>query len=282
MMFTEEAVGFSAAGENLLGIVANPELPSDVGLLIIVGGPQYRVGSHRQFVLLARAMAVAGYTTMRFDYRGMGDSTGAARAFESVSEDVGVAIDAFLLHHPAIKRVALWGLCDAASAALLYIQETGDPRVAGLVLLNPWVRSEASLAQTHIKHYYRQRLLQREFWSKLLRGKLELLRSLRHLLRDARQARALTGQVNPERFSFQEKMGSGLRKFSGAVLIILSGRDFTAKEFQEFVATNSAWSARLSAKNVEQVMFSEADHTFSSQKFRHSAESATLEFLSRI
>jgi hypothetical protein len=51
--------------------------------------------------------------------------------------------------------------------------------IAGLVLLNPWVRSEVSLAQTHIKHYYGQRLLQGEFWRKLLSGRMEVLKSLR-------------------------------------------------------------------------------------------------------
>ena len=42
------------------------------GMLIVVGGPQYRAGSHRQFTLLARDVAATGVPTMRFDYRGMG------------------------------------------------------------------------------------------------------------------------------------------------------------------------------------------------------------------
>ena len=48
----------------------------------MVGGPQYRVGSHRQFTLMARAFAAAGYPVLRFDYRGIGDSEGESRGFE--------------------------------------------------------------------------------------------------------------------------------------------------------------------------------------------------------
>lgn len=55
-----------------------------LGLLMVVGGPQYRVGSHRQFVLLARDLAAAGIPVFPFDYRGMGDSTGQARDFEGI------------------------------------------------------------------------------------------------------------------------------------------------------------------------------------------------------
>jgi len=32
---------------------------------------------------------------MRFDYRGMGDSEGEARTFESVQDDIRIAIDTF-------------------------------------------------------------------------------------------------------------------------------------------------------------------------------------------
>ena len=99
MNFTEHALSFTCAGEKLLGIVAAPELPKSTGVLVLVGGPQYRVGSHRQFRLLARALAKAGYPLMRFDYRGMGDSIGDLRNFEAVNDDITAAIDAVSYTH---------------------------------------------------------------------------------------------------------------------------------------------------------------------------------------
>ena len=63
----EEAFFFDCDGDALLGVLARPAEPSAVGVVIVVGGPQYRVGSHRHFVLLARRLATAGHPTLRFD-----------------------------------------------------------------------------------------------------------------------------------------------------------------------------------------------------------------------
>src|SRR6185295_1875345 len=126
--FVERPVLFECEGERLIGIIAVPEPPARVGVLVVVGGPQYRAGAHRQFVYLSRRLAAAGIPAMRFDYRGMGDSTGAARTFEDCGPDIAAAIDALRANCPAVARVVLWGLCDAASASLDYWHSARDPR----------------------------------------------------------------------------------------------------------------------------------------------------------
>lgn len=282
MSIREDALIFPCAGEQLLGIVSRSAQPLEHGVLIVVGGPQYRVGSHRQFLLLSRRLAADGYPALRFDYRGMGDSSGSARAFEMVSEDIAAAIDAFMQACPTVRRVVLWGLCDAASAALLYVQSQQDPRIAGLVLLNPWVRSEASLAQTHIKHYYGRRLLQRAFWGKLLSGKLHPLESLREFLKNFTQARGKAVPAQDKSRSFQDRMAEGLRQFSGGVLLILSGQDYTAKEFLAFAEANAGWSDLADTAKVSRLNVDAADHTFSSDASRRLVESATLDWLARL
>lgn len=272
---------FRVAGEQVLGIAALPEKPHDLGVLIAVGGPQYRIGSHRQFLLLARRLASEGYPVLRFDYRGMGDSEGAMRGFEDVSEDIGAAIDAFQQRCPGVRRFVLWGLCDAASAILMYLQARRDSRVEGVALLNPWVRSEASLAQTHIKHYYGQRLLQRDFWRKLLGGKMDFLGSLRELLGNAQKARnhAYASGSAGRPSSFQDRMLEGLRQFRGNVLLVLSGQDYTAREFLEYTGADGGWTGPLAARNVCRMDVPEADHTFSSAALRTRVEDETLKWL---
>ncbi len=131
----------------------------------------------------------------------------------------------------------LWGLCDAASAALLYCDETRDPRIAGLCLLNPWVRSAASLAKTQVKHYYGQRLLQKAFWTKLLSGGVNIGRAGSELLRKLGQASSGTEQP----LGFQARMARGWKNFHGPILLILSGDDYTAKEFLEYTAGSENW-----------------------------------------
>lgn len=280
MMFTEQAFIFSCAGETLLGISAIPESPRETGVLILVGGPQYRVGSHRQFVLLSRVLAQDGYPAMRFDFRGMGDSSGELRGFEANEFDIGAALDAFIANCPQIKRVVIWGLCDAASGSLIYWDKTKDARVSGLILLNPWMRSEVTLARAHIKHYYGKRLLQINFWNKLLTGKLELLQAVAEFfmsLRIARQGDSLNARDT--KVSFQEKMLRGLQTFPGRVLFVLSGNDYTAKEFLEAVYADDAWASAICQSTVTRVDLPEADHTFSSVEWRGKVENMTMQWL---
>lgn len=282
MTYVEVPLAFRVADDQLLGIAALPDERNDCGVVIAVGGPQYRIGSHRQFRLLARRLASAGYPVFNFDFRGMGDSEGAMRSFEEVSEDIGGAIDAFQERCPDMRRVVLWGLCDAASAILMYLEAKRDVRVAGVALLNPWVRSEVSLAQTHIKHYYGQRLMQKEFWAKLLGGKMNLIGSLRELLGNARKARSkvLTNAGAPR--SFQDRMLDGLKLFGGDVLLVLSGQDYTAREFVEYASANPAWSGLIDSGTVYRVDIADADHTFSSAALRESIEDVTLRWLGAV
>lgn len=281
----EQPVTFECQGERLLGVVSAPEgAPGagDLGVVIVVGGPQVRTGSHRQFVQLAWHLAAQGLPTLRFDVRGMGDSSGAQRSFESLGADIGAAIGALLQARPEVRRVALWGLCDGASAALLYLHERPDPRVAALCLANPWVRSEASLARTQVRHYYRQRLLQRGFWLKLLRGGVagEAWRGFIGSLRATRGA-APTAQAAAEA-AYQVRMARAWQAFGRPILLLLSGDDHTAREFADVAASDPAWRGALAQPGLTRHDLRDADHTFSDPAACHAAEQCTSAWLLRL
>jgi exosortase A-associated hydrolase 1 len=273
----EDAVVFECEGESLVGILHVPERePARLGVLVIVGGPQYRVGSHRQFVLMARSLAQSGYAVLRFDYRGMGDSDGEMRTFESVASDIRAAIDTLMRSVPSLTGVALWGLCDAASAALMYC--THDPRVKGVAIANPWVRSQAGEAQSYVKHYYGQRLLQRSFWSKALSGKLNVTASVSDFVRKLWRARA-AGAAAAEGGSFIDRMRRGLQKFSGPTLILMSERDLTAQEFRDLSAASADWQRALRRAGVTTIDLPGADHTFATEGALQLATRHSLEWL---
>jgi uncharacterized protein len=282
----EEALQVDCAGEALVGIVSRPAVgagAADTGVVIVVGGPQYRAGAHRQFTLLARSLASAGYPVLRFDVRGMGDSTGAQRSFEALDADVQAACAALPRAVPGVRRVVLWGLCDGASAALLALPTLpAASAAAGLCLLNPWVRSAASLARTQVKHYYRQRLMEPAFWRKLLSGGVagQALKDLLANLRTARtgHATAITGTRD---LPFQQRMAQAWSGFSGPVLLLLSERDATAQEFGEFSRSDPAWQQALRQRPPETVRLPDADHTCSSPAAQRAAEEATAAWLRR-
>lgn len=284
MNCTEEAITFPCAAETLVGVLSRPlGQASEIGVLVIVGGPQYRAGSHRQFVQLARALAGAGHTVLRFDYRGMGDSSGALRDFQDAGPDIAAAMDTLQQHAPAVRRVVLWGLCDAATAALLYCGQTRDARVQGLCLFNPWVRSAASLAQTQVKHYYTERLRQPEFWKKLASGKVAFsaLSGLAGNLRTALAGRRGDGG-DQAALSFQTRMARAWAQFDAPVLLFLSGNDYTAKEFEEYSAGDAEWKTALARAPAIRHVEPDADHTLSQRSASAAAERRTLELLARV
>jgi exosortase A-associated hydrolase 1 len=274
----ERAFAFACGGEWLYGVASIPERPSRRGVLIIVGGPQYRAGSHRQFTLLARSLAASGIPAMRFDYRGMGDSEGAMRDFESVADDICAALDKFFAEVPDLEEVALWGLCDGASAAAMYAPN--DPRVAGLALLNPWVRTENGAARATIRHYYAARLVEGAFWNKILRGRFEYraaIESFAGLVRKAFAKRPETAAAP----SLPDRMHAALRAFGGKVLVMLSGADLTAQEFADLSAT-SKWDKLLNDSRFTRRTLPKADHTCSRREWHGQVTAWTGEWVQNL
>ena len=252
MRYDEQAVVFDCAGTQSVGILSLPAgmRSPTTGLLIVVGGPQYRIGSHRLFVRLARRAASEGTPAMRFDYRGMGDSTsGEMRGFEDVGDDLKAAVDTFFQQVPSLDRVVLWGLCDGASAACLYAPH--DPRVQGLVLVNPWVHTPEGEAVTLLRHYYLKRLADPAFWRKLYRGEVTL-RALKVLFStfkrfvSARLGR-LRGQDAKQAASkpatLPLRMGGLVSRSGARVAIALSDDDKVAREFEDQALSTEIWQS---------------------------------------
>jgi exosortase A-associated hydrolase 1 len=281
--YQESVLSFACEGESLLGIVSTPtkEEANGIGVIIVVGGPQYRIGSHRLFVRLARSLADKGFTVLRFDYRGMGDSSGTLRDFQAVNLDIKAAIDALLKTKPSLLQIVLWGLCDGASASLLYCDNTQDSRVHGLVVLNPWARSAASLARTQVKHYYLQRLRQLDFWKKLSSGKVAIT-ALRDLAKSIQKSLKSSDQQNATQISFQDRMARAWTHSDRKILLLLSEQDYTAKEFLEVRQSSQSWSKAIQSKNTQQIELKGADHTLSNCESAHQAFTAIEDWLNKL
>ncbi len=282
MTFTERGLRFNCEGESLVGVLSLPAgEPAAVGVVIAVGGPQVRVGSHRQFLLLARRLAGSGHAVLRFDVRGMGDATGEFPGFDAMGPDLAAAVTTLRQQVPAVRRVVLWGLCDAASAALMNVPSLAG--VDGMVLLNPWARHADTQARTELKHYYAKRVLDFAFWRKLLAGQVNVLQASSEFA--GKLWRLLSSRVKPTAVAdtdpadYRERMARGALGFSGPQLYILAGNDHVCAEFLDYSKTHPRLASLWQRPGITRLDLPQADHTFSSAHLRRQVEDATLRWL---
>ncbi|XHS77514.1 hydrolase 1, exosortase A system-associated [Burkholderiaceae bacterium UC74_6] len=291
----EKALVFPCGGEQLVGVLHVPESGASRRAVVMVvgGGPQYRSGGHRQLLLWARQLAAEGHAVLRFDYRGMGDSTGVFGGYATIDEDLRAAIDTLCRELPETREVVLWGECDATCAILTYAYR--DARVKGMALQNVFVRTEAGQASAILRNYYWQRLMQPSFWRKVVRFEFNPFRSLAEVLGYARKAHAgkTTGKAAkpaaetgtrlqdalPTDLPLPERLLAGLKRFNGPVQMVLSGRDMVAQEFAILVKDSPAWQAALAEKPTTRHDMPLGDHTFSSAAQRDEVYAQTMAWL---
>jgi exosortase A-associated hydrolase 1 len=250
MNIDQRALRFACAGSCMVGVVDVPERPLERGVLLLADSDQYRVGSHRQFTLLSRALAQSGVPVLRFDRRGMGDSEGEPRAFDAIDDDIRAALKEFFIQVPEMKECVILGLGDAALAAALYAPS--DERVCGLVLLNPLPGAVPGDAE--VRHHYLARLGEVSFWKKVARGEISLGASAASLHRSLRQA------ARARRTALPRRVAESLAGFDGRLLLVLGGEDLAARQFARVLARNNA---RFRCVEVEH-----ADHAFASSAWR--------------
>lgn len=275
--YNEQGLVFNSGSNRLVGIVALPQEAARIGVLIIVGGPQYRVGSHRQFTLLARALAEAGIASFRFDYAGMGDSEGEKCEFGGTKEDIFAAAEAFRAAVPGVSHLVLWGLCDAASSAMIFAH--CHSVVTGMILLNPWVHSGEYAPEIKLMHFYRPFLSKKNILRRLVSEKGKIVPVLRELSRDALtllRKRSGRSSLKASEEGFVKDMLNGLQSFQHDVLIVLSGADLTASEFSSLIMNDPEWKTAIAKPGITVSTVMAADHTFSNRPWAEDVSQKTI------
>jgi pimeloyl-ACP methyl ester carboxylesterase len=181
----EEAVQFGNL-RSLVGIVtsAAPGHTDKPGVVLLNPGIVHRVGPGRIYVKIARALAAQGFTVLRFDFSGIGDSSVRLdnRRFEESSVDEARAAMTFLQATRDINRFILLGGCSGAVASL----ETAraDRRAIGGILINfpSRVDDDEETSERKDQHYYWNfALLSLTSWRKLFTGQSDYRKIARAL-----------------------------------------------------------------------------------------------------
>jgi alpha/beta superfamily hydrolase len=176
----ERPVFFPAAGEDLFGIITEPTAKSNgIGLVLVPGGIAGAPNRNGLSVRIARRIASLGYHTLRFDYHGVGESSGEIESYrldQPFVDDVLAAVRCLDDH--GVQEIALAGTCFGARTALAAADRI--PQLRGVVLLAPPVHDfemgTPAIEATPMSHY-----LRRAFSLLALRDLLDARRRRRYL-----------------------------------------------------------------------------------------------------
>jgi dienelactone hydrolase len=153
-----DSVAHFGPRKSLVGIVTEPSglaTAAKPAVVILNTGTIHRVGYHRMYVSMSRRLAEAGHAVLRFDFSGIGDSAAHSAGqplLQSNLADIRSALEwvEVTLH---VSQVILIGLCSGADHAILY--GYSDPRVVGVVLIDPYI---PTTARYFVKYIHRRLL----------------------------------------------------------------------------------------------------------------------------
>jgi exosortase A-associated hydrolase 1 len=219
------------------------EAPGATGLLIVSGGNEIRCGAHRGMALLAQRLAARGVPVLRYDRRGIGDSTGINGGFLSAQPELIAAAAAFRAAVPHVGRLVGFGNCDAASTLALFGRDAGLDRI---VLANPWLAEEVDdlPPAAAIRARYAARLRDPREWRRLLGGGV----NIGNVLDGLRKLSKGTAKPNPVATRVLDAIGG----WDASATVILAEADATAR----------AYAAVAGTRLVQTVAIATSSHSF--------------------
>jgi pimeloyl-ACP methyl ester carboxylesterase len=271
--------------KSLVGIVtkAAPAPENKLPAVVILNtGIIHRVGHHRMYVSLSRALAMAGHTVLRFDFSGVGDSTRSAEGLpllESCLAEIGEAVDWLESTRNDSLRVILVGLCSGADHALLYGHS--DPRIVGLILMDPSVPP----TPRYLMHYIRPRVFRMSSWLSVLRGRGRIWHVLGETVAHAIRSEWIRPKWDPQYVSlenskvrtqlewvYQASLDRGMK-----FLTIFAGPGYFRQTYREQLL--DAFPSVTFGKYLRLEYFENSDHTFSLESDRRKLIQVIQEWL---
>ncbi|MGB5484345.1 hydrolase 1, exosortase A system-associated [Parasphingorhabdus sp.] len=229
-------------------------------LLIVSGGNEIRSGAHNGMAQLALRISEQGFPVLRYDRRGIGDSSGNNLGFLGSAAEISAAAQFLRQKQQQLQTVIAFGNCDAATALALFGPDAG---IDGYLLANPWViettsepdMQEPTLSSAAIRSRYWDRIRNPRTIFDLLSGKIDF----RKLLKGLKQA-----SRSEENSVLSLRLRDALCRIDGPAHLLLAKRDTTARAF--LAAWNSVDFATARQKSTITVeALDSASHSFADE-----------------
>lgn len=156
--------------DHLTGVLCRPEWldVEQPAVVFVSAGLEHKVGPRGIHRYLARQLAEQGYSSLRFDYAGIGDSQKPKtvrrenRGLRPAVVDIKQAIDA-VATKTGIERFIVLGLCSGADDA--HFAAVADERITGVILIDGY----GFRTRQYYLHYYLERIFSVRRWMNILR-----------------------------------------------------------------------------------------------------------------
>lgn len=307
-----EAVSFrNQAGQTLFGTLHRPAraragLPA---VLLLSPGVKMRVGPGRLYIPLTQMLCEQGYTVLRFDFFGLGDSEGDLQ--EKMLPDVynhievGRYVDdtlaaiGWLTTTHGFKRFVLGGLCGAAITALLAAQR--EPRVDGLLSLGMTVTLASNAATPgkymsgkqldEMRGLYLRKLFNPVAWWRFITFRSDYSVMWHSMLRVIRKPAPKPVAAAPEAPVPVEQRGNANPLFppayfaflrrGGHALMLFSEKDRLYSEYEEKFVQPYAASLNEVAAQIETHLVPNANHVLSLHEWRREMVDKSRDWMQR-
>jgi uncharacterized protein len=213
------------------------------------------------FVELARYFAQEGIHSLRFDCSGRGDSLGPVRALEESRFDIVSVVQSLLRQNPD-QHIALLGFGDSGMASILSLPllKADQRKILATVLINPWTDPIDFEAKAKLSDYYVQRLKSKEFWGKLLSGRVQVASAIGEVLQSSKEASLASA---PNENHLRARLLQAIEAADTTLLAVLATNDPMAQLFSTWRDNEITLRSKISEANI--LRDSGADHTFSNE-----------------
>jgi len=170
-VFEEYPVFVPAGGERLAAVVCAPTGDvEDLGVVLLTGSNYTRAHRNRMWVRAARQLAERGICSIRFDYHGVGDSTGrVVMELEVPFDDDANGVADLLKAAAGVSRLAFVATCFGGRTAMAAAAGREDV-VSVTVFPLPVLVPAAAPTRAPLRRRIRQRLKGSELGARLLRN----------------------------------------------------------------------------------------------------------------